>query len=155
MRDFEGALWTQDIQWSEKNGKPIDAAQWGIRQLKGDTDSRGLSRDPNVIHCGRNSGFAAVNLAYLLGAERILLLGYDMQMQAGRRHWFGAHPEGLEVDSDYGLFMHAFRTIHPEKYGIEIWNLSRDTALSCFPRYDLDEICDRLRFSAQAAPVAA
>lgn len=136
-KDYEGICWTQDVQWPKDN--PPEA--WGVRCLKADTGAGGLSKDPAKIHTGRNSGYAAIGLAYHLGAERILLLGYDMQKRGAQRHWFGAHPEGLEVNSCYPDFISKFRTILPEKYGIEIWNLTRDTALDCFPRYDLDEVC--------------
>jgi hypothetical protein len=38
----------------------------------------GLSRDPTGVHAG-NSGYGAFNLAYLMGARRIALLGIDGQ----------------------------------------------------------------------------
>lgn len=37
-----------------------------------------------------NSGFRAIELAFLLGAERVLLLGYDCTVEAGS-HWHGDH----------------------------------------------------------------
>ena len=67
-----------------------------------------------------------------------------MKMRGGSRHWFGAHPEGMEVDSNYASFAAQFKTIDPQRYGIEIWNVTRDTALHHFPRYDLDDVVDRL-----------
>ena len=103
-----------------------------------------MSKDPETVVTGKNSGYAAVNLAYHLGAERILLLGFDMKMRGDSRHWFGAHPDGMEVHSNYAMFIAAFKTIHPAAYGLEIWNVTRDTALDCFPRYDLDELCAAL-----------
>lgn len=40
------------------------------------------------IACGGHSGFAALHLAYLLGADPIYLLGYDMRGENGRTaHW--------------------------------------------------------------------
>jgi hypothetical protein len=136
-QDYEGVCWTQSVQWPKN--EPPEA--WGIRCLEADTGADGLSRDPAKIHTGKNSGYAAIGLAYHLGAQRILLLGYDMKMSGDRRHWFGAHPKGLEVASSYPDFIGRFKTIVPESYGLEIWNLTRDTALHCFPRYDLDEVC--------------
>ena len=68
------------------------------------------------------------------------MLGYDMKMHGDKRHWFGAHPEGMEVASNYASFIEQFKTIQPQQYGLDIWNVTRDTALSCFPIYDLDEI---------------
>ena len=128
------------MDWKEQSP---DA--WGITCLKADTGAGGLSRDPGKVHTGRNSGYAAIGLAYgQLKAERILLLGYDMKMKGDTRHWFGAHPEGMEVASDYNSFIERFATISPEAYGIEIWNVTRDTAMRCFPVYDLDDVVARL-----------
>ena len=135
-RDFDGLCWTQEIGWP----KDSPSVQWGIRCLKADTNATGLSWDPEKVHTGRNSGFAALNLALHLGAERVLLLGYDMQTRGEKRHWFGAHPEGMEVASCYPDFIRHFRTVNPEDYGLEIWNVTRDSALDCFPRYDLDDV---------------
>lgn len=104
-----------------------------------------MSRDPDVIHTGLNSGFAAINLAYHLARDhlpaRILLLGYDMKVRGTQRHWFGAHPNGLEMESNYASFANKIATIKPADYGLEIWNVTRDTALQCFPVYDFDEVC--------------
>ena len=138
-RDFEGVCWTQEVQWDNQ-----DPAEWGIRCLKSDTKAGGLSRDPEKVHTGQNSGYAAIGLARNLGAKRILLLGYDMKVRGDKRHWFGAHPEGLEVESCYPDFIKNFETIDPAGYGLEIWNVTRDTALQCFPVYDLDEVAKRL-----------
>ena len=93
------------------------------------------------MHTGQNSGFAAVNLALLRGAEIIILLGFDMMMDGNKRHWFGAHPAGLEMASCYNDFIKNFRTINPKDYGIQIWNVTRKTDLNCFPLVDLDKLC--------------
>jgi len=63
-----------------------------------------------------------------------------MQLEGGKRHWFGAHPAGMEVNSNYAQFMAHFASIDCQSLGIEIWNCTRSTALKCFPIYDLDEL---------------
>ncbi len=131
-------MWTQDVQW-EANGEKVDPAQWGITQLKS-LDKPGFSRDKGVVHRGDNSGFQACNMAFTeLGAERIILLGFDMMMTGKQRHWFGDHPEEMNVSSNYPACINYFKTVKPAEYGIEIWNCSRRTALNCFPTHDLDE----------------
>lgn len=130
-------MWTQSEGWPV-NQKP---EAWGIKCLKGVTGKYGLSREQGTVHTGHNSGFAAINLAYLLGATRIILIGYDMMLHGGKRHWFGDHPGRLNAASNYQQFMTALATIKPADYGIEIWNCSRKTALTCFPIHDLDEVC--------------
>lgn len=131
-------MWTQGEQWNDGHGKPVDPAQWGITKLESVAEP-GLSRKQGVIHRGDNSGYQAVNLAYLMGAERIILIGFDMMMFGKQRHWFGDHPEHMNVDSNYVSCIRWFNTIKPEAYGIEIWNCSRRTAMDCFPKHDLDE----------------
>jgi len=138
-RDYEGNLWTQSIAWPKET--PPEA--WGITVLKGCTQGIGLSTDPEVLHCGQNSGFAAVNLAYhRLNGEggTIILLGFDMHVSNGKRHFFGAHPGNMEVDSNYNDFMRNFRKIDCAALGIDIWNCTRRTALDCFPLIDLDTL---------------
>ena len=47
------------------------------------------------VHHGQNSGYQAVGLAYHLKADRIILIGFDMQRTGGKSHWHGDHPRGL------------------------------------------------------------
>ena len=75
---------------------------------------------------GPNSGFQACNLAYMLGAKTIMLLGMDM----GGRHFFGDHPGRMNVASPYSGFMKSFASITKD---VEIINCSRRTAMRCFP----------------------
>lgn len=92
----------------------------------------------NAIHHGSNSGYQAINLAYMFGARRVLLLGYDMQKHAGKSHFFGDHPPGLVQDSPYRQFIKAFDTIDPADYGMEIINCTPGSALKRFPAVTLD-----------------
>jgi uncharacterized Rossmann fold enzyme len=92
------------------------------------------------VNGGGNSGYQAINLAYHLGAERVILLGYDMHCHSGQSHWFGDHPKDFASNTQYERFIKRFRTIKPADYGIEILNCSRVTALDAFPRYSLDDL---------------
>lgn len=83
------------------------------------------------IRGGGNSGYQAVNLAYQLGAKRIVLLGFDMF----GTHFFGDHPVGLGRDSPFKLFIESFETITSE---VEIINCTRRSALNCFPKMSLE-----------------
>jgi len=125
-----------------RNWQPGEAEKHGITVLKS-SPKPGLSRDAGTLHAGRNSGYQAINLAYLLGATRILLLGYDMGA-TGNTHFFGDHPKALRQCSDYGKFRAPFRTIHPADYGLEIINCTRQTALDAFPRMDLEAALENL-----------
>lgn len=105
-------------------------------------NERGLSFDPSKIHYGSHSGFQALNLAVLLGASRILLIGYDMKLGAGRkRHWHGDHPPTLKQThaGAYSQWCAQYAaTVAPLKArGIEVTNCTPDSALNCFPKADL------------------
>lgn len=45
----------------------------------------GLSEDPAILNTGCNTGYAAINLAYLKQASVIHLVGYDMQPSDNER----------------------------------------------------------------------
>ena len=126
--DFAGKLWSQSCE--------ADAAFERVQLVQG-AHQPGLGEER--IHFGSNSGYQAVNLAYLLGATDIYLLGYDMQVRAGRRHFFGDHPKAINKDSPYGQFVKAFETIRPADYGIRIINCTPGSALTCFEATTLDE----------------
>ena len=67
----------------------------------------GLSTDPDVIHHGHGSGYSLVSMAHRNGADRIVLLGYDMkyapdydgkarQIGSVPRHYFGEYPASMQ-----------------------------------------------------------
>lgn len=96
---------------------------------------RGFSVEPDVIHQGGNSGYQAANIAFLAGASRILLIGFDMK--AGlKKHWHGDHPPECNKSSNYGSFIQSFRTIEED---VEIINCTPGSALDAFPKRDLSE----------------
>lgn len=102
----------------------------------------GLGRD--CVHFGGNSGYQAINLAYLWGATRIVLLGFDCKPVAGKDHWFGQHPKGLTQIQPYELWMNNFPLLARElaDEGVEVINCSPDTALKCFKRSSIEKIND-------------
>ena len=87
---------------------------------------------------GENSGYQAINLAYILGAERVILLGYDMSGTG--EHWFGKHDgtKGLSTNTYYPKFIDKYKRMKPEAYGLEVINSTRKTCLDCFPMVELD-----------------
>ena len=71
LADFKGLKVTTCTQHRDKPG--ILAIN-----KKGGRDA-GLSADPRTLAWNLNSGSCAINLATLLGASRVILLGYDMR----------------------------------------------------------------------------
>ena len=129
---YGGQLWTQDVKAAKK---------YNLQYIQGES-SRGLGRDR--IHFGGNSGYQAMNLAYLFGVKKIVLLGFDMQMTDGKQHYFGNHPyhpkpnQGPRTPQFMSWrphFEHIARDL--KKEGVQVVNATRKTALTCFYMGDI------------------
>ena len=93
----------------------------------------GLSLDQMRIHQGGNGGYQAINLAVLLGASKIILLGYDMH----GGHWHGKH-EGLNnpEEGNFKRWIQDYRTIDAP---IPILNCTPNSALDAFPMMTMEQ----------------
>lgn len=124
---FAGEQWTQD------EGAARAFGLCRVRHVR----RPGLTRTACTVHGGGNSGYQAINLAYLFGARRIVLVGFDMQPTGGELHWFGRHPTP-EMDRRMpfahwlGQFADLARDLAAE--GVDTINATRETALRCFRR---------------------
>lgn len=132
VRSFAGERWTQSRR---------AAQQYGLHWVESKA-ARGLSRYGPEIHQGGNSGYQALNLAAQWGADPIVLLGYDMQTQGDKRHWFGDHPGALNKSSGYPVWVRAYNDAAADlsAWGVRAYNCTRETALTCFPRKSLSEV---------------
>jgi hypothetical protein len=89
-----------------------------------------------------NSGAQAVNLAFLFGARKIVLIGFDMKAAPdGRRHWHDEHPKPLLQVSQFGEWLHKANALADDlrAAGCDVVNCSIETALTCFRCGDLEE----------------
>lgn len=91
--------------------KPYGPLTKDIRILK-NCGKIGLELDPTGIRHGNNSGHAAVNLAYHLGASTIVLLGFDMRNVGGESHFHDGYPTRKTRDAVYE------KNMIPEFYSI-------------------------------------
>lgn len=103
---------------------------WARRYFR----TEALSKDPSVLG-GYASGDVALNLAYLLGARRIILLGFDMQ---------GGHWHEGKAESGDGSRQHMIAVIEAmapilAAEGRQVINATPGSALQCFPVMSLDE----------------
>lgn len=99
-----------------------------------------VSADPTSV-CGIDSGAMSTNLAYHLGARRIVLLGYDMKFaEDGRSHHHDPH-EFPSIEQNY---VEKFAPQFPamvefyRKQGIEVVTCT-PTTLDCVPLVSLEE----------------
>lgn len=93
-----------------------------------------------------NTGCSAINLALLMGAKNIYLLGFDMKLGGnGESNW---HPNDLDAISDahYQRYILGFRqcVLDLKKHWPEatITNLNPDSALDDFPKRDWAEVLE-------------
>ncbi len=136
--DFTGEKWTSH-GLKPPNDKTEIAARYGLRVVAGEMKP-GFSLDPTRIHYGQNSGFQAVNLAILWGADPIVLVGFDMRVVEDKRHFFGSHPPGLKSGGSYHVWVKHFeRAKAMLPAGIRIINATPGSALGCFERLTLEE----------------
>lgn len=104
-------------------------------------DNPGLNTTGRV-NLGGNSGYQAINLAYTFGARTIFMLGLDCKPNdQGKAHWFGQHGRGLSQKQNFSKWRERFPKLAKdlEKHKVITYNLSRDTALTCFPRMSLEQ----------------
>lgn len=99
----------------------------------------GISDNPRYVSWNKSSGAAAINLAYLLGCKKIVLLGYDMRRVDDQPNWHTDHPSPNK--NPYERFLKPFPYIAKDakKLGIEIINATPESALKEFPITSLED----------------
>lgn len=110
------------------------------------SDGYPVSLADGVFH-GGNSGYAALQLALLLGANPIYLLGYDMTGEGGKQaRFYGGYPWGDGSDRVYVDFKGRIEKLAPEiaAHGVRVVNLNSGSALRCFEFGDVDRVLPML-----------
>jgi len=102
----------------------------------------GISTNPEQVYWNANSGASAINAAYLLGAKRIVLLGYDMKQTDGRDNWHQNHKFSPRPNIYNELFLPHFKKIaeDAQNLGLEILNATLDSAIQEFKKVNLKEL---------------
>ncbi|MEN3753747.1 hypothetical protein ABC733_17240 [Mangrovibacter sp. SLW1] len=127
-------IYAGDLRWWQKNIShvPKTAELWSSDKTA--TSRYGVKNFPTDTSCTFNSGQRAILFAQWLGAENIILLGYDCSIANGS-HWHGDHPEldnptPANIKRWKGEFE---RTAQALSGKTRVINCSRETALTCFP----------------------
>lgn len=146
------ALWAADRAWWALHAGSVrgqfegrcfgsDARQCAALGIEHRIVEFDIALSRNWEHLGSggrpgNSGAQAINLAFLAGARRILLVGFDMQPRDGKNHWFGEHPKGVVRDTPYRRFIAGMSAMASELFveGIQVINCSPKSALPFWPR---------------------
>lgn len=87
------------------------------------------------VATGGNSGFQCLNLATTMKPDRVILLGYDMH----GGHFFGNHPKEVDRGSNFERWIDRMNVVAPI-IPVPVFNCTPNSALECFPKFDLREI---------------
>lgn len=150
--DFLDVHYACDTRWWDHNGKDFkekfpSLESWTQCKKSSETyeinwtsgkHNAGLSIDPNCIHYGSNSGYQQLNIAFLMGCNKFILLGYNMQHVAGKTHFFGDHGAGMNNNSPYHMFLTKYGTIQKPIKNL-IVNCTENSLLNCFRKSTLEE----------------
>lgn len=119
--EFAGQKWTINVNAAKK---------YNLNLIGHDSTAKFC--DKEIIATGNNSGFQVINLAYLQGFRRLLLLGYDYKHSG--QHWFGKHPQDLGQSHNLKRWIDHINQAAPimESLGLEVVNCSRDSDINCF-----------------------
>lgn len=108
------------------------------------TGKHGLEKDPHGVRDGGNSGYAAINLAYHLGAKKIILLGFDMKTIEGKSHYHEGYEVGKKPDNKMyeRLMLPSFDSISIAlmQAKVKVYNASLESEIKCFQKIHLNQI---------------
>ena len=91
----------------------------------------------------RNSGHLAIMHAVNKGWRKIALIGFDHQNTNGKSHFHGDHQHGLSNPGNMGIWIDEIDSLAAQLDGVEVVNLSRETAIRCFPRLSVEQFLER------------
>lgn len=136
------ALYAIDAPWWKHYGRQVAA---GFRGEAFSAKHRGFGCHVATSPHFSNSGTAALALAAHFGARRLLMVGYDCQFTGGKSHSHGDHPPTLGNAKSLPKWPEKFAqcAAHLARLGVEVINCTRSTALTCFPRGDLETELER------------
>lgn len=135
---YELAPWADFIAAS-------DGAWWrsnpAARELPGRKFCMGTAAEIERVRIDQlgsvvNSGVLALECAVQAGATRILLIGFDMR----GTHFFGPYTNGLRNTQPHQRAQHVlqYEAWARMRRGVEVINCTPGSALTCFPKAELD-----------------
>jgi len=111
----------------------------------------GLSLDPEFLHKGSTSGYAALGIALLKRARMIILLGYDYSTDGPVHHYHSDYPwYNKASDQSWGRWSLKYGPAACDclSLGVKVLNASLNSALPYFKKITLEEALDVASLSA-------
>jgi len=107
-----------------------------------------MSRQAKGLHhhalgWNKNTGATAINLALLLGAKRIYLLGYDMHLSLqGGPNWHDRlihKPAAENYPKFVDNYKYVVRDLKQKWSDVEVWNVTDNSALTAFQKIGVEQ----------------
>jgi hypothetical protein len=142
---FADYIYSGDHGWWRANGHTID-----IPAKRVCCDSATQKKHGVIVHLAPgafNSGQMAIRFAIQkMKAKKVILLGYDCSLAKGI-HWHGPHtnrpnPDEARVRKWVKQFQKAAE--EARVFNVDVINCSRETALECFRRENLEDALEHL-----------
>jgi hypothetical protein len=148
---------TNDILLFEKNKVSCHHklnAHPTVKYVKRDARPKGISTDSRTVCWNANSGAAAISIAANAGAKRIVLLGFDMTLVDGNKHWHNLYQKkesakkrkinkkNQTLQSTFNRHLEGFEIIERDakKRNIEILNCSDVSRITQFRKVTLKDL---------------
>lgn len=135
LQDYAG-LMISSCQRIPEQGWP------GVHRVKR-SKPYGINVDKrNAISWNNNSGASAINIAYWLGAKRVVLLGFDMHKEGDSHHWHSYYRDRGPKFDPYHRHLIGWPKIAEDakSAGLEIINATPDSTITEFPFLSLEEV---------------
>ena len=140
----EVAAWPGEVVCMSKMAKQELHKQ--VKRVRGEGDPTLPMDFPPLGHHsirqGRSSGHTAVSLAIAMGANGVVLVGFDMRFVGGREHHHQEYTGPRDTQLYEREFVPGFEGWNAAalNVGVEILNCTPGSAVTEFPFADLDEV---------------
>lgn len=146
LREFPNLKVSLCVDFESKHSRLVEGDN--VKYILHDRRNKfGISKRKGMISWNMNTGMASINLAYHFGVKRIYLLGFDQARtkETNMQHWhshyrphtrqlhenklpFRKHSQGLDQIAE-----------DAKRLGLEIYNISKLSAIKQFPKMKLSE----------------
>lgn len=123
------------VRWTACKGRQVPEG-WCCVRVVSSKEASGLSTNPWRLNSGGHAGFQLINIAYLMGCDYLILLGYDVKDHG--QHWYGPWHDETWGGHPFEAWIAHYRGIaqQAQSIGLTIVNATLDTMVpsQVFPR---------------------
>lgn len=131
LKDYTGAIMTCHPQFQNRNDI--------ITFLRG--KPHGIDTSDSCVSWNLNSGGSAINLAWHLGAKRVVLIGFDMTVSGDGKGNYHDNHKRINPPDIYKGYLRIFPEIARDaaNLNLEVINANPDSKLDIFPKVTAEE----------------